>query len=251
MTLTLPKITDKQQSILTLLYRFRFLNRTQIQTILKHKYPKRINDWLKDLTEKQYIGKIYSNKIGENTKPAIYYIGPNGIKKFRELKYPLAQIKRLYREKERSDDFIKKHLLIADICLNLQNKSSEKIKHAALTGSDFSNPDSNYSFLADLNPDLIIKRTSEGKEQYQILEILEPTLPRYSIKKRVRSYFEMYFSNQWEDEAKSSFPEILFICPTLETLMYSKKMTKRLWEENQNPDLLIKFALEKEILRIE
>lgn len=57
--MTLTKITKKQQSTLTILYQFRFLNRIQIQKLLHHKYHKRIIDWLNDLTENEYIGKKY------------------------------------------------------------------------------------------------------------------------------------------------------------------------------------------------
>ena len=43
----LPYISEKQKEILKLIHKFRFLNRIQIQTIMKHKDYKRINVWLK------------------------------------------------------------------------------------------------------------------------------------------------------------------------------------------------------------
>ena len=58
----LLKITKKQQEIFILLYRFRFLNKIQIQAFLKHKNKKTINLWLQDLNEKQYLKRIYSKK---------------------------------------------------------------------------------------------------------------------------------------------------------------------------------------------
>ena len=67
----LPTITNKQKEILLLLYRFRFLNRIQIQTLLNNKDYKNINLWLKDLTTKNYTGKIFERTPGIN-KPAIY-----------------------------------------------------------------------------------------------------------------------------------------------------------------------------------
>src|SRR5450830_1672307 len=113
--MTLPKITNKQQEILTLIYQFRFLNRVQIQTLLNHKDYKTINQWLKDLTDKEYINRIYSNKPGENMKPAIYYLSLNGIRCLKALEFSSVQLKKLNREKERSESFISKHILIADI----------------------------------------------------------------------------------------------------------------------------------------
>src|SRR5258708_38703492 len=79
MRYTSINITPKQKEIMMFIYKFRFLNRIQIQTLLCHKDPKRINVWLKDLVEKKYLGRIYSKKLFENTKPAIYYVAIKGI----------------------------------------------------------------------------------------------------------------------------------------------------------------------------
>ena len=51
--MTIPYIAAKQQEIPKLIYKFRFLNRIQIQTLLNHKDKRRINSWLKDLSEKE------------------------------------------------------------------------------------------------------------------------------------------------------------------------------------------------------
>lgn len=75
----LPKLTKRQQAILKLLYRFRFLNRIQIQAFLGHKDPKTINLWLRDLRAKGYVEWIYSTHFAEKTKPAIYYLTLNGV----------------------------------------------------------------------------------------------------------------------------------------------------------------------------
>jgi hypothetical protein len=77
--MTLPNITKRQQDILLQLYRFRFLNRKHIQALLTQKDYKNTNAWLKDLTEKEYIGKIFERKAG-STEPAIYFLSKNGIK---------------------------------------------------------------------------------------------------------------------------------------------------------------------------
>jgi hypothetical protein len=46
---TLPKITTKQNNILNYLYKFYFLNTNQLQKLLNHKNPQKIQKWLKDL----------------------------------------------------------------------------------------------------------------------------------------------------------------------------------------------------------
>lgn len=80
-----PKLTKKQQEIVKLLYRFRFLNRIQIQAFLGHKDPKTINLWLRDLRAKGYVEWIYSTHFAEKTKPAVYYLGLNGVRYLRTL----------------------------------------------------------------------------------------------------------------------------------------------------------------------
>jgi len=69
----LPNITTKQEEILKLLYRYRFLNRIQIQALLNHKDKRRIIAWLSDLRSKGYVEWIYSTDFTEKSKPAIYY----------------------------------------------------------------------------------------------------------------------------------------------------------------------------------
>ena len=76
----LPPTTPKQQDILKLLYRYRFANRIQLQEFMGHKNKRRIAEWLKDLREKHYIEWIYSTDFAEKTKPAIYYLGLNGVR---------------------------------------------------------------------------------------------------------------------------------------------------------------------------
>ncbi|HSW97960.1 MAG TPA: hypothetical protein VLF89_09105, partial [Candidatus Saccharimonadales bacterium] len=103
-----PNITNKQQEIINLIPRFRFIDRTHIQSLLNHKDKKLINIWLKDLTEKKYIKRIYDNSIfGKNRIPAIYTLDNNGIR-FVKAKgiYDTNFIHKLYWDKTRSDSFI-------------------------------------------------------------------------------------------------------------------------------------------------
>jgi hypothetical protein len=53
-TNTTTTITKKQKILLTIVFTFRFINSKQIQQLLNHKDHRRINSWLKDLTEKGY-----------------------------------------------------------------------------------------------------------------------------------------------------------------------------------------------------
>ena len=231
----IPYITPKQQEIPKLLYKFRFLNRLQIQRLLHHKDKRRINAWLKDLTLKEYIEKVPErNTFESKTKLTVYRTSINGIRFLNtQDDYFPEIINKLYKDKDRSVNFINQCILLADIFLNLLDKL-----HIVTTSSDFINPKSTFYFLANLNPHLVYK-----KNIYYLLEVIEVTLPRYSIRKRIRTYLEFYYSNEWEDNMNESFPTIKFIFPTKAGLIYTKRYTKKLLEENQNPeDLDIQFT---------
>lgn len=245
--MTLTKITQKQQSILTLLYRFRFLNRIQIQILLHHKYHKRIIDWLNDLTEKECIGKIYSTKYGEINKPAIYYISINGIRYLKALGYPAEQLNHLYKEKEKSESLVSKHILIANICMDLQNKGDANTKYLSATYGDLADKNYKFNFLVELAPDLLFVKVSKNMKKYYVLEILDDTLPNYSIRKKIQNYIDFYFSNSWEDNTGEDFPVLLFVCPDLSKLISAKQYTRKLLSEYDDIKLKIQFAEREKI----
>jgi len=250
-------ITLKQEEILEHLYKYKFLDRKQIQAFLNHKYHKRINDWLKDLTEKEYINRIYSNKFGENTKPAIYYLALNGIRFLKaQNEYPIEVIRKLYRLKDRSTDFIEKSTLIGWIVLELKataNKSHNKeeeneLSYSIATATDLANPEYRFNFLTEYNVDLVVKRLKKKKtgkrtnSTYFLLTIIAPTLPRYSIRHQVKKFIELYNGYEWDD-INETFSTIMIICPTLATMIYTKRMTKKLLEDEDKPKgLHIQFA---------
>jgi len=252
-TMTLPKITPKQHEILNLLYRYRFLNRIQIQFFLNHKYHKRINDWLNDLTNKSYLCRIYSKKLPDNIKPAIYYISNNAIRLLKTQKDCSPEfIRKLYREKDRSKTFIDQCILLGDICLTLRDEVNKKrddgktVWHEYALRADFMMPDSSFNFLSELQPHLLAvkhEKKKRTKDTWYLLEIFEPTIPNYLIRKRLKTYLEFYWSSEWESSTNLSFPTILFVCSTTAMLIYAKRYARKLIQEADKPnDLIIRFA---------
>lgn len=230
------KIKIKQQKILRLILRFRFLNRIQIQTLLKHKHHNRINIWLKDLTQKEYIGRIYTTEFNEKNKPASYYLSLNGIKFLKSLDYSPEYLRKLNREKDRSENFISNYLFLADICIDLQKQVNDKTKFAALTASDFADTKSKYNFLVGLSPDLVFLKEEKDMKKYYFLQIFDINIPNYSIKKKLKDYLEFYFQNIWEDNTSESFPNLIIICTNKSQLISTKRLIKKLLEDYQNPE---------------
>src|ERR1035437_9125469 len=136
--MTQSNITNKQQEILALIPRFRFLDRTHIQSFLKHKDKQLINSWLKDLTNNGYLQRIYDDTIvGKNRRAAIFSLDNNGVGLVKALGiYDASFIHKLYWDKNRSDTFIEHSLFIATICCELEKKESATLHYEYATESD-------------------------------------------------------------------------------------------------------------------
>lgn len=200
----LPDITNKQQEIVRLLYRFRFLNRIQIQTLLNNKDHRNINTWLKDLHTKQYVGRIFDNSYIKNTIPAKYFTSLNAIRYLKQSdKIDSSILKKYRQEKRRSASFIDKSIFVADIYLKLLNLPVSKgADFKFYTQQDFPID----AQIRELLPDFAyVYKTGKNLEHF-VGEIFSDKMPRYAVRGRVRKYLE-YFD---EDEGKPT--NILFIC---------------------------------------
>ena len=123
-------ITPKQIEILILIYRFRFLNRIQIQTLLNHKDYKRINAWLKDLTDKHYLKRNYKRTLLNKNKPAIYYLGTKSISLLKSFDVVNPKLlSRIYREHLRSKKFIDHCMTIGNLYLWFKNRVKDNQLH--------------------------------------------------------------------------------------------------------------------------
>lgn len=260
----LPKLTKKQQEILRLIYRFRFLNRIQIQAFLGHKDPKTINLWLRDLRAKGYLEWIYSTHFAEKTKPAVYYLALNGVKYLRTLTrksknedgqleivpaYPSEELRKRYKEPTRSQTYIDRCTLVADCALALGREDDaneargKKLRYYYQTEADYLLERSYYHFVLDIDDELIHphliycqdKLNKDGKEENTVesymLEIFDSTLPRYRMKKRLSDYVKFLDDegDTWKEETDTEkLPILLFVCPRMSDLIYAKRRTRKL-----------------------
>lgn len=230
------KPTSKQTEILTLLYRFRFLNRHHLQKFLHHKDPRRINAWLKDLAEKKYIGRIYSRKFGENIQPAIYYLKSKAagvLKKQTDINKSL--LGRIYRENLRSRKFINHCLFLADIYFHLESLcSASKAKLHFFNRTDLVEHD----YLPKPLPDLyFVVKEPQGETKRYFLEMFVRKTPRYALRHRIFRFFNYYSSNVWEITTHHPFPTILLVCPDKFMQGYLNKFIKEQSEEEGNDEI--------------
>jgi hypothetical protein len=268
--MTLPPITKKQQEILALLYKYRFLNRIQVQAFLNHKDKKTINLWLRDLKEKQYIEWIYSTHFAEKTKPAVYYIGLNGVRWLKTqtytnseggeyYRYPLEEVRKRYREAGRSQAYIERCLLLADCCVSFTVKARDKpeFRYTITTRTEYQDKDNEFNFLVDgdlesqLGPQLVIARQVRAKNGVVttnfLFEVFDTNLPRYRISRRLKQYIQFLTEGDWEANRDDNdpLPIIMLVCPRLTDLIYAKRRARRLLRDMWDDDLekvRIRFA---------
>ena len=203
------KLTKKQLEILILLYRFRFLNRIQIQQLLNHKDPKCINTWLKDLYDKKIIGRNYSTKPIEINKPAIYYLKTKSKSYLKDqLEEDNKMMKRIYGEKKRTPKFVNHCLLSADFYLDLK-KSYTPEEIFFYTKIDLINHD----YLPPNHPDAYVATKKSKKTKRYFLEIVDEGTPRFIIRAKIKQYLEYYDANTWQEITNHPFPKILILCP--------------------------------------
>jgi len=214
------KITPKQLEILILLYRFRFLNRHHIQTFLNHKNHVRINAWLKDLTRRKIIGRRYSNTIGENNKPAIYYLNSQSHSILKNKSAIDKRIlKRVYRERLRSKRLQNHYLLLANLYfLFLKQTKIDETLHF-YTSTDLVK----HTYIPLTRPDAYIALKSSNQAKRYFLDIIDHDTPRYALRQKIDSYFEYYDDDTWQQATGYQFPKILLVCPSQSLKYYLKK----------------------------
>ncbi len=234
----LPSITKTQENIIQLIYRFRFLNRIQIQKLLKIKSVSKLNYYLKDLTEKEYLKRSHEDTFPNKLRPAVYHIGPNGIRFLRSQDNCEAEaIKNLYREDNRSSSFRDCCLLLADIYLGFENRQDKDVQSIMQMRSDYpAHPLKD--ILSDLKPSAYVAQKKSGKTKRSFLEILYD-LPDQYLRQRIKQYLKFYRGSVWESETKTDFPTIMIVCPNDRVLAYVRHYVKTKLAQFDGSDLII------------
>jgi hypothetical protein len=226
---------------------------------MSHKDYKRINAWLADLRENHYVEWIYSTDFLEKSKPGIYYLGLNGIRWLKKHQdHPIEEYRKRYREASRSQGFIDQCILVADCCIAMDKKSSanSSINYSYTLQADYTDPDDGYHFLSEselIGPQLCYEKTTATKDDVlaatYLLEVIEATMPRYRVRKRLKNYIEYLEDGEWQSETDEDEPNpiAMFVCPTLTDMIYCKRATKRLLEEKWGEDIRMWFTTTEKI----
>lgn len=248
-------VTNKQKTIQTLIYTFRFINSKQIQKFLEHKDHRRINKWLKDLTEKEYLEKDFKPVFGTLTKPAVYNLASRG-RTFIRKTYPQAfpkYLERLRDDKDRSKAYRIKCQIIADFYLiifesyipEFVKELEEILTHGVklkFNQFHFFTPafyqDLEFVLLPKLKPDAYVyKRTEEGAT-HTCIYVLDAYIPRMMLRYSILNIFTVLNDEYWEDETIDTL-QFYFVCPNNVIIVYLRRLL---------PSFLEKYYGGKEII---
>ena len=205
---------------------------------MRHKDRRRIGAWLKDLREKEYVEWIYSTNFAEKTKPAVYYLGINGVRFLKTMdEYPIEEVRKRYREYARQQDFIARSLLVVDCVINLEERmrNVDGLEYSFVVKADYTDPSSDYPFLRELAPDLYYEKQEHQADgtatTSYLVTIFDTTLPRYMVKKRLKEYVTYLYEGDWRDYTESQEFIIHIVHPTKADLIYAKRRTRLLLED--------------------
>ncbi len=205
-------ITPKQKEIPIYLYRFRFLHTNQIQKLMGHKLPTKIQEWLKDLKDKGYIGTNYKRETFEQgNRPAVYFLKPKSreiLKDYEDFDIDVFN-KRIYKEHKRGEKFISHKLFVAGMYLFFieQKEKDEDIQF--FTQTDLIG----YEYFPKTELCAYIAAKTKRKTRRYLLNIFDPYTPAWVYRKRVKQYIKYSQNGEWEENTdNAAFPLILFVC---------------------------------------
>lgn len=239
------KLPQAQFDILTYLYRFRFLTSLQLQKLLKHSNIRLTNYHLKNLITQNIIGKHYSRSLGLANLPAVYYLSYGSIKLLNDqMNFDKRALKRIYREKIRSAQFITHSYYLAEYFLHLRNESN-KTKHTLhfFTKTDLLA----HPYLIHPLPDAYFARVNTaGNTKRYFVEVVEDSSPRFALRKRIEQYCDYIDDGKFTEATGHDFPILLFICPGVASMIYLKKHISRIYEETSLDQIEIFIATKEE-----
>jgi hypothetical protein len=239
-------ITKKQKTILSILFTFRFINSKQIQQLLSHKDHRRINSWLKDLVEKEYIERDFKPVFGTLTKPAVYFLSTKGRDYIRKTYYvDDIYLARLREDKKRSKAFrIRCQIMVDCFLLLLPNQVSEytdvidkrlnqgnilvKSKHVQFVTPAYYE-DLDFRLTTLLKPDAYgYFKNTEGKIHLFFL-ILDAYIPKMMLRTKIQQIFTALDEENWEEDTIRSL-RFYVISPNHVLIVYLKRLLSVLFE---------------------
>ena len=202
---TLPPITKTQKQLIFLLLKFRFTTTSQLQKYFNHKNHHRINEWIKDLEDKEYISVVKDSK--DITKPYIFCLNTKA-RYILENKGDKNFLNGLYKERKLSKLFKQHCLFIFAIYLFFLSQKDKKSKMTFCTQQDLGGVD---YLPKDL--DAYIAVETNGVTKRYFLELFDEYRDKTGvIRYSVRKYLTYFENGEWKASTNNSpIPSIFFV----------------------------------------
>lgn len=210
------KLRVSLEQILIYTYKFRYVNRQQIQDLQNHKYSSKIITWLNILSDSNYL-REYESKVLPR-KPTVYSLGTMGRKyllkhtEIEDINFTL--LNRVWKESKYGQAFKNRCMFVCDIFLSLRS---------LVKGVDQGEGKLHFFTTTDLQgvPHIITPlpdsyfaiEESNGQIKRYYLEIFDKysTIPQ--MQQRVFKYISYFKKSYWQDNMKNEFPRIIIILP--------------------------------------
>ena len=269
-------LTKKQKLILLLLYCFRFLNSKQIQQFLGHKDHRRINTWLKDLAERDYIVRDFKPVFGALTKPAVCYLTSLGRASIRNgyfYHFP-KYLKRIARDSKASKAFRVRCQIIADWYLALFHHQKNMDKRNSGTGIDILDylvtelttdrrdkeekiPINTLQFftpaifppfilLEKIKPDVYLRNKVTKGIIHGLFFVIDAYIPRFLLRYTLKNIFDTLDEEYWDDESIVCL-NVYLMCPNNKVIIYLRRSLPTFMEGYYGKELIFHFATRNQL----
>jgi hypothetical protein len=232
-------LNQEQLAVLNLLYTFRFASSEHIAKYSGKRSYKHVQKRLKILEDQGFIAKRYDKSYRLKGKPAAYYLLPKGARALaalndRDENEPI-NIRRIYKDKDVSENFIKHCLNLLSIYLVLDSLHGDKLNF--FTKSDLKYEQ--FEFYPQPLPDAHARISSKDGDKEFFLDIYEDTQPFFVLIRRIKKYLKYADSGDWPEE---TMPTILMV---VENKSVHKRLRKRIAKELRDSYDEVTFATTK------
>lgn len=259
-------LTKKQQTILALLFTFRFINSKQIQQFLNHKDHRRINSWLKDLAEKGYIVREFKLRYGVLTKPTVCSLTNLGKKHIQETYNSVDKkyLNRLRDNEKRSNSLKVRCQVLVDFYLIifrgqeavLLDRIEAMLKNGVTMNYNtyqFFTPaffyGINFVLLSHLKSDAYVYRRTKEGSTHTFLYIIDAYVPKLTLQYMLKHIFTALSDEYWEEDTITAL-HLYFVSPSNAIIIYLWKLMKSFLENHYaSTPLFIHFATRNQLYK--
>ncbi len=238
------KITNKENELLKLVLKFRYIKTNQLQKINKNKYSDTINERITKLKKQGLINTIKQTTFIEKTEHRIIYLTKAGRAYLRQKGEKNEKaLNTAYKGDTVTKRFINYCSSIVDIYIYFLSILKKNEKLLFYSQNDLSL----FDYFPDPLPAAYISIKTPKETRRYLLEYYDEFIPAGVLRFRIRKYLSYADSREWEENTEEELPSVLFICSTenkkRHIYHYAKDLLNKRMEDNPSIFLSTKFKV--------